>query len=873
MTILTVLAALSAARLRINLRWSDLLPEHDPKVIEFDKVLRDYRSASTTIIVVQGNELLMKQFVESIAPQIEHLTAYVERVDYKIDKEFFAEHGFMLVKSANLERMKGIFEDLNLVPFLTHINDNFEAEYITTEAALTTKEKEDAAVQYLDGLDYWLKTMDWFITQLDEASKTLADSAVERFLYGDPYFISQDKHTILVIVKPTFPVMDVDKCTASTDSIKTILNQAMPNFPGIKAGLTGTVPLARDEMVYGTNDMKGSSLIAILLVVILFIVTFRMWSSPLLAGLNLIIAIILTAGLGSIFVGRLNIMTSMFAVILIGLGIDYSIHIISVFSERRVVDKDSVKAMEQTFVRSGSGIITGALTTAAAFFALVISVTRGIKEMGIILGVGIIVSMVTTLAGLPAFLEVRERIARRIRRRPATPTHVEFTAMGNIGQGIANRPLWFIVIAVLITGFFLFQALGVKFDYNYLNMEPKAIPSVVLQDTIIRSFGLSTDFAMVTAKSIEESWRLAEKAKTMASVSMVENIADYCPPQELQRERKPQVAAIRKYLESNRKEISLTHKLLQFLLTQLERLDMNVYELSQLAFIGGQDKVDAKCQSIIGNPNAANPDNYIKRLVEKIRTNPAQAIHGLNRFQNFYMPVLRTKAYRMANPEIITLNMLPEHIKEQYINDTGDRFLITIYARQKVWDFTFLRQFTKQLESVSPNITGTPLMFLRLVDYIGRDGLRATLLTIVIVFLLLWFDFRRFRLALIGMIPLIIGGIWMVGLLKSLGMMLTFVNVMGIPMIVGIGIDDGVHLLHRYRYEGFNQTKLVLKSTGKAILVTSLTTMVGFGSLMIAKYRGFISLGALLVLGVAACFLTTILILPAIVGFTQKRKK
>lgn len=868
-----MLAALSAARLRINLRWSDLLPEHDPKVIEFDKVLRDYRSASTTIIVVQGNELLMKQFVESIAPQIEHLTAYVERVDYKIDKEFFAEHGFMLVKSANLERMKGIFEDLNLVPFLTHINDNFEAEYITTEAALTTKEKEDAAVQYLDGLDYWLKTMDWFITQLDEASKTLADSAVERFLYGDPYFISQDKHTILVIVKPTFPVMDVDKCTASTDSIKTILNQAMPNFPGIKAGLTGTVPLARDEMVYGTNDMKGSSLIAILLVVILFIVTFRMWSSPLLAGLNLIIAIILTAGLGSIFVGRLNIMTSMFAVILIGLGIDYSIHIISVFSERRVVDKDSVKAMEQTFVRSGSGIITGALTTAAAFFALVISVTRGIKEMGIILGVGIIVSMVTTLAGLPAFLEVRERIARRIRRRPATPTHVEFTAMGNIGQGIANRPLWFIVIAVLITGFFLFQALGVKFDYNYLNMEPKAIPSVVLQDTIIRSFGLSTDFAMVTAKSIEESWRLAEKAKTMASVSMVENIADYCPPQELQRERKPQVAAIRKYLESNRKEISLTHKLLQFLLTQLERLDMNVYELSQLAFIGGQDKVDAKCQSIIGNPNAANPDNYIKRLVEKIRTNPAQAIHGLNRFQNFYMPVLRTKAYRMANPEIITLNMLPEHIKEQYINDTGDRFLITIYARQKVWDFTFLRQFTKQLESVSPNITGTPLMFLRLVDYIGRDGLRATLLTIVIVFLLLWFDFRRFRLALIGMIPLIIGGIWMVGLLKSLGMMLTFVNVMGIPMIVGIGIDDGVHLLHRYRYEGFNQTKLVLKSTGKAILVTSLTTMVGFGSLMIAKYRGFISLGALLVLGVAACFLTTILILPAIVGFTQKRKK
>jgi predicted RND superfamily exporter protein len=122
------------------------------------------------------------------------------------------------------------------------------------------------------------------------------------------------------------------------------------------------------------------------------------------------------------------------------------------------------------------------------------------------------------------------------------------------------------------------------------------------------------------------------------------------------------------------------------------------------------------------------------------------------------------------------------------------------------------------------------------------------------------------------MIPLIFGAVWMVGLLKILGLQLTFVNVMGIPMIVGIGIDDGVHFMHRYRVEGKRSIKQVATSTGKAILITSLTTMAGFGSLLIAKYRGLGSLGILLALGVAACFITTILILPPLLGWIEKRQ-
>jgi predicted RND superfamily exporter protein len=404
-------------------------------------------------------------------------------------------------------------------------------------------------------------------------------------------------------------------------------------------------------------------------------------------------------------------------------------------------------------------------------------------------------------------------------------------------------------------------------------MEPKGLASVELQDVMIEAFDLSPDFAMMTTSSIEESREIAEKAKKVASISLVESISEYVPSESQQRERRFYLEEIRHYLETNTGNVSLSEDNLPALLEQLERLDMNIYELAQLSFTGGQDKVDAKCKQIVGDPENPDDESSILQLVDKLRDDPESTISGLNLFQEQYRQPLREKAYQMANPDPIALETLPQTIKQRFMNEAGDRFLVTMYPKEMVWDFEFLRVFTTQLERIDPRISGTPPLMLRLIDYVARDGLRATLLTILVVLLFLWLDFRSLKLALMAMIPLVAGGFWMVGMMKTFGMMFTMVNLMGIPMIVGIGIDDGVHLLHRYRIEGFTKTPIVLKSTGKAIMITSLTTMAGFGSLMLAEYRGFVSLGALLVLGVFACFITTVLLLPAIIGIMTRRGK
>lgn len=870
--ILIVLSVISASDLQMDMRWSDMLPEGDPMAQEFERIINEYKSASTILIVVQGDEQRIKGFADRIAPRIEELKEYIERVDYKLDKEFFSNHGFMLAETQDLETMQEMFGNLNLVPFFDNINDNFEREYVGNENALSTKTKEDDAARAIDGFLSWLQTMDRFISEPEKASQALADSAIEQFLYGDSYFISYDKKTLLLSCKPSFSSIDIDKDIASTIAIEQILEEAEKEFPDVRAGLTGVIPLQKMEMEYMEKTMLISSVLALLLVIALFIISFRMWSAPILAGLNLVIAIIITVGVVSVTIGRLNMMTSVFAVILIGLGIDYSIHLISVYNERRNIDPDRASAMEETFARSGSGIVTGALTTAAAFFALAISSTRGIKEMGIVLGIGILSAMFTSLAGLPAVLSARERMLSKLKKKPVTPRVLEFNFLGHIGQYIVKRPLLYLVIAVVVTAFCLYQSLDLEFNYDMLSIEPD-IETVHLQDTIIEAFDMSPDFAMITGSSIEESWDLEQKAKSMPALSMVEGIGDVCPPESVQLIRQPYVQQIRTTLARHEKQEPITREDIAQLIGHLERLDLNIYELAQLAFIGGQDKVDDKCKQLIGDPDKEDSESYILHVAEKIKKDPETALRQLRKFQRFYFPDLHGRIYQMANPEIITLDILPAHIRERYVNEAGDNFLVTIYARQQLWDWEILDRFTKQLELVSPRATGTPPMFMHLIALIGRDGLWATILTLIIVVVLLWIDFRSLKFALLGMIPLITGGILMLGIMKSVGMLLDFINVMGIPMIVGIGIDDGVHILHRYKYEGFDKTPLVLRSTGKAIMLTSLTTMAGFGTLAFGGYPAYQSLGTLLAIGVAACFVTTILFIPAIIRLTTRKNK
>jgi predicted RND superfamily exporter protein len=241
-------------------------------------------------------------------------------------------------------------------------------------------------------------------------------------------------------------------------------------------------------------------------------------------------------------------------------------------------------------------------------------------------------------------------------------------------------------------------------------------------------------------------------------------------------------------------------------------------------------------------------------------------------YQRAYVPQLATKLAKMADPSPITVAALPTSIRDRYLSADG-RNLITIYAAVDLWHEDKMELFNQATAKVSERVTGTAVLIDRLIDLIGSKGLMATFFALGAVFLILLVDFRHLGYALVGMVPLLVGFTWMMGLFVLLGWKFDVANVEAIPLILGIGIDDAVHLLHAVRRQGIAKLPDVLRHTGRALVLTSVTTGIAFGSIATSAHVGMAGMGLLLVLGVGACLIASLFLLPALLRIFLRNGK
>lgn len=979
---ITIFTGILASNLKINMDISMLLPEDHPMTKEMDMIFDKFNGANSVFVVVQGQQREMIKYAEAIAPQITELESwikahgsekvqkqhqkllkkhaageteyagqYYDLVDYKMPVDFLRNHGLMLRKERNLKNFEDIYKNPNFIKLIENLNNSMEKEYIQSEEKISTTERERSAVQYLDGIETWVNNLEQGF--YNKYNKQTAINAADAIVIGNPYLTSPDRKMLLIMVEPTFSIMNMNCVMPAVNGLEEMVKTEAKKY-NITAGLAGAPVLSRDEMVAATEDSFALTLLALVAVFILFIITFRMFSSPILAIINLIIGIIWSLGVSYLLVNVLNMLTAMCSVILVGLGIDFSIHIISLFSEKINLGVKPEEAIRTAMQKAGTGIITGGITTAAAFLTLIISRSAGMREFGLISGIGLLVIMVSTLITLPTLLILKERISRKFNHNKPKHYDVTFNNVGKLAQKSYNK--WKISLAtmILVTVGLGFMITRVQFDYNYLNMEPKGLESIELNDKIIDKFNMSSDATKMTASSLQECYQYTEEARDKSSISYIESISDYMPPQEKQQQRKPRIQAIHKAMSASSIENNYNERDYNELINQLYRLEANIIEMQDMAFIGGQDMVDEKATRLVGDPNIARAridledliyapasddaearlsgiismlkkakediiateikeeiislrgeleklsrgyqtipkeqrqkqleQNYetlvnisdnkllngrLSELIEKINSDSVTIVR-LNKFAGDFSNKYKDLVLNQADTNTIQLAILPENIKSKYISNDGELYLLTIYPKGNIWDLRNLETFYQQSNEITHRMAGTPPMFYYLVKIIGRDGRRAAILTVILVFIFLLVDFKSPMKSIIAMIPLVSGFVWMLGLMALFGVKLTLVNLMGLPLILGIGIDDGVHILHRYQIEGQSAIKKVYSSTGKAVIITSFTTMISFGSLVFATYRGYGSLGIALFIGVGACLLTTILILPSILGLRNR---
>ncbi|NQT27135.1 MMPL family transporter, partial [candidate division KSB1 bacterium] len=279
--LITLILGFSATQLSVTMRWSDLLPTHDKRTLEYNRIVDEFVTATSIIVVVQGEEAEIKTFADRLAPRLDAATlqtdtgtvSLVQRVDYKSEIGFLKDHGLMLVKADDLKNMQDIYTDPNLTGLLFNINNAMEKEYVGREESISTREKEDGAVMILGGIESFVDILNRSAMG-EQVPEIEIRSAADELLFGEPYFISYDRQALILNVVPNFTIMEMQLVIDGTAAIQTILDDAMKEYPGVTAGMTGFMPIAHDEMVYSEQSLGYTSLIAVIAILILLIVSF-----------------------------------------------------------------------------------------------------------------------------------------------------------------------------------------------------------------------------------------------------------------------------------------------------------------------------------------------------------------------------------------------------------------------------------------------------------------------------------------------------------------------------------------------------------------------------------------------------------------------
>jgi predicted RND superfamily exporter protein len=860
--VVTVAAVVLAAQLELRMNWTDLLPDGHPTVRTYRELVDRFGEPSL-VIALEGERDAIVAMAEELEPRLHELESLRTAVG-RLPSEFFRDHGFALLRPDQFDRALDTYADWTLTGTLRGLNDDYEREYTSSEANLRRDEVDVA--RGLLGMTRALELLRDIAA--GEAPAATVVEAADALLIGEPWVLSLDRRMLLIACTPWASTDQLDESMAMVEEVEAVMYEVAANHPEVYASTTGMAKIGKDEMESVGTYTVFLSLIALGLIYLLLARTLNGWGIPLLALLPLVLGVLWTQGVLYVFFGGLNIMTAMMMLVLLGLGVDFSIHLIARFQEEMGRETGLETALIETFSGTGTAVIVGALTTALAFLTLMVGETRGIHEFGVAAGVGVLLTLLAIYVTLPVLLTLRHR--RRIRRgkdfgaRTSLGGH-GYRWIGTVAAAGWRHPGLFLGGAVLISAGCVWAALQNEFEWDFLELEAKGLRSVELQREIPTRFGTSDHGAWLVTASVDESRALKERYRHVPTVGEVSAVSDFIPPEDRLAEYRPRLEAFREGLRRPRTAWSEGDA--PVLAAELDRLWDNLDLVSNLAYAAGLDRITGVIDGMTGvdsetgeTDSTAILPTLARALADGSDSEVLAAAAGV------WADRTRENLMRMTNPAPVTMEAIPSNFLRTFTAREGEGFLLHIVARDYLWDRESLVRFAEQTEAIDPDVIGTERLIIVMNDETLADGRKAALLALAVIGALLFLHFRG-PVGLLALLPLVVGSLGMLGLMFLFRMEYNFMNLIATPIILGIGIDDGVHALHRFRAQAGDGATRAAESfgfVGKAILLTSLTTMIGFGSVALYAMRGMASFGQVLFMGVGLCFLATVLVLPAV---------
>jgi predicted RND superfamily exporter protein len=686
--------------------------------------------------------------------------------------------------------------------------------------------------------------------------------------------------------------------------------------PGLRLSVTGLPALEFDELRSSSIDMKNAGLLAVFTVGTLLLLVFRGLRYPMLVLTTLLISLCWTFGAATFIVGHLNLVSICFTVFLIGLSVDFSVSLIHRYLALRQELLEIPDAIQNAARTTGGSIITSAITASLAFSTTLLTGFPGLAELGLISAVGSILSAVAVFVFLPALISISDsEVDIEALPTPFSPPLLR--------KYLVAWPAPTAAAGVSLVLLFAFQAFRysdgqirsrVEYNPSLIQLQDPAAESVRAEQRLAGSGTDTVLHAVALADSWEQAIQLREKFLKLASVARVSDAASKLPEQ-------PDAQTV---------------QLLQSLQQQAASINPNSPSLQPADHMAVGRETD-RLYSLLkksNHPTAQRAAGHLDQFLNDLSgTSGRQARAILGAWNAMVARWLLMEYSEIAAADRfdpVYLNDLPQELKSRYLRirpDKTQQWALRIYPRANVWEGEALQTFVSELRTVDSSVTGLPIQMLESAGRMNHLWSSIGLYSIAVISIVLLFrnlrpgqklltiappiavaafigytlqqrngtlnlpllvaiamalvvlisavlDYRNLRDTLLMIVPALGGGLVLLGIMASTGVELNPLNLIALPLVFAIGIDNGIYLVSDCRRQIAERREHYEMSpeTFSSVIVTSLTSIAGFGSLLIASHRGVFSMGLLLALGVASCLAVAVLLMPSLLTLVARHQ-
>ena len=828
--------------------------------LEFKK---EFPVQQDLVVVVESADIEKnRQFIERLGSKLKRETNLFSSVFYKADLNMLGRKALLFMPEESLgdlnETLRRFLPMLHQFADATNLVSLFNL--VNTQIRTASREESEdtrSLVQALPALDRILSLARDSLRRTGDPPSpgiySLFEGGQEA---AKEVYVTFNEGTIFLL---TAQAVDVRLEAKAVDRLRVLMEDTQQEVPGLNVGLTGEPVLEVDEMEQSKQDTMLATMVSLCAVALIFIYGYHETGRPLKATLCLIVGLIYTMGYTTLTIGHLNILTITFVPILVGLAIDFGVHLITRYEEELWHGHSQRVALEKALVNTGKGIFTGAFTTAGAFFAMGLTDFDGVREMGIICGGGMFVCLVPMMTFLPAMLlrgrqNVLDQTLGPVLDMKAS---AELDRRARLEKIWLSRPRTVVAVVAALCGVAAWHAREVRFDYNLLNMQSAGLPAVIFQDKLIVTSPKSVLYAAVVTDSAREATNLIPVLTNLSTVASVDSLSglfteDQSGKLRLIREVKDVVSEVKfEPIDGGAVDIP---ELIQTLWSLHGYLGLAVGEVSQRdpELRDHLVQLRSTIAGLLSDLRLEDREEVAAKLAEY-----QQAMFG-----DVHQTFDAIRDQDVTRP--MTVEDLPSALRNRFIGVHG-KFLLQVYPRENVWERERQELFIEQLREIQPKVTGTPVQLLEYTTLLKESYEKAALYSLSAIAVLILIHFRSIVCLFLALLPVAIGSLWTLGLMGVFEVSFNPANIMTLPLIIGIGVTNGIHILNRFVEE--QHPSILARSTGKAVLVSGLTTIAGFGSLMLAQHRGIQSLGFIMCMGVAACMAVALTFLPAILNY------